>query len=119
MKVNLQDPSQLMSHLLLANSNVVEAVIATPQWKSGEGITITAQFNGIEVSAESAEVALQHLFKQQDEYYKQKYAHVEKEVQKRLEQRIKDEAEKIVDKMRDLIQVLESAGDLIKPYWDR
>lgn len=124
MKIDFQDSAQIMSNLLLScNRTVIDAVIATPQWQANDGITVTAQFNGIEVPGETLETTFKLLCNQyvirHTNDLQEMYSDLEKEVQLRVEQRLKDEVEKVVEKLHDILNVLEDASSVIKPYWER
>lgn len=60
MKINVDNPAQLLSHVMLQNRSVVDAVVATEEWKENGTVTATVSFNGVEVPAEALEEVLQH-----------------------------------------------------------
>lgn len=119
MKFTVDDPRVLMSHILLHNEDLAMAVAHSDGWKAEQLIEPKIFFNGVEVSGEVFEGALLELYKQVETMIERKYADVASEVQRQLEHRMKIEAADILEKMDQLRDVLEDAGSIIKPYWDR
>lgn len=119
MKFGVSDPRVLMSHILLHNEDLAMAVAASPGWVKEELVEPKITFNGIEVPSAVFEGALHELFKQVEQMIERKYADVASEVQRQLEHRMKTEAAEILDRMDQLRDVLEDAGSIIKPYWER
>ena len=119
MKFNISDPTVILSHILLHDTDLAKAVAATPGWKQEQLVSPAVTFNGVEVPAEVFEGALKELYNQCAQQLREQYADVEAEVQRRVEQRLKDEAEPVLNKLYDLQRVLEDVGDVIKPYWEK
>ena len=119
MKIDIRDPSQIMSRIVLHNTSVAEAVAETADWKDSKTITAEIKFNGVVVPTEVAESVFKEMYAQVSKNYAWKYADIEKEVQRRVEQRMKDEATPILEKMYKLQSALEEAENTIKPYWDK
>lgn len=63
MKIDINKQEQLLSHVLLQNTEVATAVAETPEWTEDGVIKATVQFNGVEVPAETLEEVLQHFVK--------------------------------------------------------
>jgi hypothetical protein len=119
MQINLNDPTQILSHVLLHDTELSMAVAATPGFVEGKQIVPAVTFNGVAVDAEIFEAALKQLYNQLLTQLAARYADVEQEVQRRLEQRMKDEASQILEKMHQLESALADAAQLIKPYWEK
>ena len=121
MKVDIDNPKQMLSHLLLDNVDVVTAVAETINWnKSGE-INCTVQFNDVELPASILEDVLHKLFKQVEDHYSEKYQAdaFDQRVEEKAKEIVKEHADNVVEKLYNLAQVLEESGDLIKPHWER
>jgi hypothetical protein len=119
MHVNINDPTQILSHILLQDEDLAAAVAATPGWRQEQLISPAVEFNGVAVPAQVFEDALKQLVNQLGQQISAQYAHVEAEVQRRVEQRLKDEVEPVLNKLYDLQRMLENVGDVIKPYWEK
>ena len=119
MQIKLDDPTQILSHVLLHDMDLAMAVAATPGFQEGKQIVPAVTFNGVAVDAEIFEAALKELYNQLSRQFESKYADVEAEVERRLKQRLQEEADEIINRMHRLTDALEHAGDLIKPYWEK
>lgn len=118
MKISLEDPSQLMSHLLLEDEEVAAATAKT-RTKDDSSITATVQFNGVEMKPETLERVLKHFCWCVENDLMKKYADVEAEVHRRLLERVQKEADELTAVMHDFTQRIEDANALIKPYWEK
>jgi hypothetical protein len=118
MKIDLNDPNQLLSHLLLEDAEVAKAVSKTLT-SSYDNVTPTVQFNGVDMQPETLERVLKHFMKCVENDLMNKYSNVELEVQRRLEERVQKEAKRITLAMEDFIHSIEDARSIIKPYWEK
>lgn len=119
MNIDIHDPSQILSHVLLHDMDLAQAVAATPGFVEGKQIIPAVTFNDVAVDPEIFEAALKELYKQVGRHFEAKYADVEAEVERRLKQRLQEEADEIINRMHQLTNALEHAGELIKPYWEK
>ena len=119
MKFGIDDPQVILSHILLHDTDLATAVAATPGWKQEQLVSPAVTFNDVPVPAEVFEGALKALYLQIVRQFSEKYADVEAEVQRRVEQRLTEEAAPVLSKLYELERVLEDVGDVIKPYWKK
>ncbi len=119
MKFNVDDPTVILSHIMLHDVDLAKAVAATPGWQQENLVSPAVTFNDMPVPAEVFEAALKELYNQCARQLSEQYADIEAEVQRRVEQRLKDEAEPVLNKLYELQRVLENVGDVIKPYWEK
>lgn len=117
MKINIDDNSQLLSHVLLADKNVCEVVADTENWINNGNIICTVQFNGVECPAEVLENVLQNFIKYIEKQVD--YDKFEQKVEERAKEIIQEHADNVIDKMQDLLVKLQESDDLIKPHWER
>lgn len=124
MKINLNKPSQAVSHLLLEDLDIVGKVKNTKQWKTDRDIRISVQFNGVEMNPETLEKVL---YQWQDSNCKtiaEKYdpenfdKRVEDEVKQRMDKLLKDKVSDSIDLLNELHNKLEDTNNLIKWDWE-
>lgn len=99
MKINIDNPNQLMSHFVLHDADVAKEVSETEQWKKEKTITATVQFNGVSVPAHVMEQVLQDLFRQTQEHYRKEYNadNFDTAVTLACEKKIKDTMQKVME----------------------
>lgn len=121
MKININDPSQMLSHVLLGDLDVCKAVRDTKEYKADKTITPTVFMNGIEVPAESLEKALKSLFNQVESHYKEHYQAdaFDAKVEEKAVQLLKEHADNAIEKMHNLMMTLEDSESLLTPHWER
>lgn len=119
MKFTLESREKIIHHWMLQDMKTAEKISETDDWKTNQTLTAKVTVNDVEMDFDIVERYFMDVYKSMEIEIKKKYSDVEEEVQRRLEQRMKDEAQPILDKMYALQQVLEDAGDVIKPYWDK
>lgn len=121
MNINIDDCSQILSHVLLEDHDLVDKITQSPEWKATTAIKAELMFNGVMVSAESFEKTLQGLFDQVETYLREKYdaANLDKLVEERAQQLLKEHADNALDKLYNLTRILEESEDLIVPHWER
>lgn len=111
---------KIVHHWFLENhQDVLDKIIATPEWKDENKFVAVVTVNGVEMPFESLERYLQTMYNATIADAKAQFADLEDEVQRRLEQRLKDEAQSIIDKMRELSYALDNVEDAIKPHWEK
>lgn len=103
MKIELGNPKQMLSHVLLGSSELFELVAdAGEDQGSPFEITATVSFNGVEYPAQILEDAMFDLFKQVERHYQEEYADIEAGIQKSAEKKVRDAIGDLPSKMRDL-----------------
>ena len=96
MKINMNDPAQLLSHIMLeGDKEFIGKLIETDVWKNEHVIIATVQFNGVEISAESAEKTLHRLYADIEKQIEEKYSDVDAEVERRVKIRMRQFLDKI------------------------
>jgi hypothetical protein len=87
MQIDVENPNQLLSHFLLNDRSLVEAVLETKEWKEEGKLTPTVLINGVEISSESFEKTLQSLLNQVEEHVREKYGadDIDAKVQEQVE----------------------------------
>lgn len=119
MEIDLKTPSQLMSHLLLADRDVAKAVAETERHESGEPVLATVYFNGVELPAEVMERVLQNFWDQVHRHYLEKYADEEKAAHDKAVEIIEGQVGDLREKVDTLVTHLDDVSNAIKPYWER
>lgn len=121
MNVNITDPSQILSHVVLKNTNVVEEVAETPEWKKLGEIQGTLTFNGVEVSAQVLEDALKHVFSRIETYYAEEYDAdaFDARVEEKAKELLKEHAGNPLQQLHELVGRLEGIDDVLVPHWER
>jgi hypothetical protein len=117
------DVSKMVSHWLLEDGDTARLIAETPEWNNaiGRTETVTARVtvNGIDLPFNALEHYLRGVYKSMERDAEARYKDLDAEVQRRVELRFTEEAQPIIDKLRDVSDAIENAGDLIKPYWAR
>jgi len=121
MKIDVGNPNQILNHFLLNDSNVVDSVAESEDWKERGKLTATVFINGIEIPAESFEKTLQDLFCRVEESMRKKYntEEFDARVEDRAKVLLKEYADNALDKITNLCQTLENVEDVLIPYWER
>lgn len=112
MKIQLDNPAQMLSHFLLENAEVAKAVSKTEDWTERDTITATIFMNGVEVPAETFEAVLQNFWGQIERRFEEKYASDEA----RAEELLKAKASALLEKMADVSYELENLDVHLKRY---
>ncbi|AHX01086.1 hypothetical protein M316_0021 [Nitrincola phage 1M3-16] len=121
MKIDIDNPSQLLSHIMLSDREISEKVAETSNWKENGAIDAKASFNGVEVDGSVLEKVLQEFVKQIEDYFVEKYDadEFDRRVEEKAEAIIKEHADNAAEKLSQLSRVLEEHERLLKPYWQR
>lgn len=119
LKFSLDDRSKMINHWMLQDRASVELIAETPEWKENQTLEAKVTVNGVELNFDAVENYFIEIYKGLEQDAKEQYSDVEQEVQRRVEQRLQSEAAPVIDKLNDIIEVLNSAGDIIKPYWEK
>lgn len=118
MKFGINDNHLIINHWLLnSNDETVKEVAKSRQGTASFDAVVTV--NGIELDFSDLEKWMNDFLEDSYNRKMEAFANQEKEVQKRLDERMEKEAQPILDKMYELQRVLEEAGDIIKPYWKK
>lgn len=117
MKIDIENPAQLLSHVLLQNSEVATKVAETDEWKNNETITCTVQFNGVECEASVLESVLKHFIECVEEEVD--VEGFNDKVQEAAKQILQERAEGIMEKLEQIQRVVDYPEDYIKPYWEK
>lgn len=105
MQIDVENPNQLLSHFLLNDRGLVEAVLETKEWKEEGKLTPTVLINGVEISSESFEKTLQGLLDQVEERVREKYgaddidAKVRERVESEVNRRVRDFRQEMAEKL--------------------
>jgi spore coat polysaccharide biosynthesis protein SpsF (cytidylyltransferase family) len=121
MKIDINNPSQLLSHLLLEDVDLVMVVSETSKWKEDGIIEATCQFNGVDVTADVLEKVLQNFVKQIEDHCREKYDanNIDKLVEERANEIIKNHADRVLEKLTAIEYVLSDPHNIITPHWGR
>ena len=121
MNINIDNPAQILSHVLLEDKDLVNAVVSSKQWQELGEIKGTLILNDVEVSADVLENTLQSIFDQIETYTRSKYNadDFDARVEEKAQELIKEHADNCLEKMGELQRVLEMSEQLIKPHWER
>lgn len=121
MKVDISNPQQIMSHILLCNTALVDKVVSTKEWTELDKLTGELTVNGVTVSAQVLEDALQTIFYQIEEHFKEKYDvdKFDEHVEQKAKQLLKEHANDALNVLSDLSDKLHEAEDLLVPHWER
>ena len=119
LKFGLDNSELAINHWFLNNRDAVMAVAETPEWKEKRELIARVTVNGVEFSFKSLDDFILSWGEQIERSFNEKYADLNKEVQRRLEERIKEEGQPILDKLYEIQRALEDPSELLVPYWDR
>jgi len=117
MKIDIDNPAQLLSHVLLQDGDVTKAVAETDQFKDRGEITCTVQFNGVEVPAEKLEEVLAHFVKEVEKLVD--LDSFNDKVEERAKQILSEHADNALEKIQWLTDMVDSPDMYIKPEWER
>ena len=118
MKIELDNPGQMLSHFLLEDRDVAMDVSQTDRFQHDDEIIATVFMNGVEVPAEVFEKVLKNFWEQVERHFEEKYKEPKKAAHKAAVHMIEEQASGILEKMSDIEDVLRNAESIIKPYWD-
>lgn len=116
MQIDVENPNQLLSHFLLNDRSLVEAVVETKEWKEEGKLTPTVLINGVEIGSESFEKTLQGLLKQVEEYVREKYgaddidAKVREQVESEVNLRVSEFKRELSEKLDDFFMEMSFLG---------
>lgn len=121
MKINVDDPSQLLSHVLLGSREVCTAVRDSKEYKADKTIAATVLMNGVEVPAEILEAALKKLMDQVESHCREHYQAdaFDAKVEEKANQLLQEHADNAIEKMQNLMMTLEDAESFLTPHWER
>jgi predicted HAD superfamily phosphohydrolase len=101
MKISLNDPAQLLSHIMLeGDKEFIDKLIETDVWKNEHVVIATVQFNGVEIPAESAEKTLHRLYADIEKQIEEKYSDINAEVERRVRFNMK----KLLDRIDEVCE---------------
>lgn len=105
MQLDISNPRQLLSHVLLGNTEVVEKVVKTSEWKNDDLLTATVFVNGVEIPAETFEYVLNSLIGQVENRVREKYGadDLDRVVDKLANERLKVKLEDMMDRIDNAI----------------
>lgn len=121
MKLEFDNPNQIISHMILENMEVVNAIIDTEQFKNKEGVTITVFANGVEIPAIIIENTMHQIMKRYEAHVREKYdaPNIDRMVYDKAQQLLTESANTVIDQIDNLRFKLENITDMIKPYWEK
>lgn len=109
MQIDIENPNQLLSHFLLNDRSLVEAVLETKEWKEEGKLTPTVLINGVEISSESFEKTLQGLLNQVEERVREKYgaddidAKIREQVETEVNLQVSDFKQEMAEKLETFL----------------
>lgn len=120
MKFKLDDANLILNHLVLQDHKIAQEVASTPEWKNDETFTANLQINGVEIPAEVIEEFFKDRYKMIENGLKAKYDadNIDKMVNDRALNLLKERADKVLDAMYKIETVLQSSEDILKPWWE-
>jgi len=120
MKFSLHD-DLIMERLVLFDTDLAKEVSNTPQWIESRVFIANLTINGVIVPARVFEECLRELYNSNEAELRHKYDadNFDARVNEAAQKLIDETADVLVEAMRDLTEVLEDSGNLIKPYWER
>jgi hypothetical protein len=121
MRFGINSTEKMVNHWLMhSNTDTVKKVADTIDRHNGNYIfTAKVTVNDVELSFAEFVKFMMDTYISICKEIEEKYSDVEAEVQRRLEKRMKDEAEPIIEKMGNMMRAMEDAGSFIKPYWEK
>jgi hypothetical protein len=116
MEIDIENPAQLLSHVLLQNKQVVDKVVKTKQYRIDGEIEATVYFNGVKCPAETLEEVLKHFV----ECVKKEVdlGGFNDKVQRKAEQILKTHTDNVLEKLSVLEDISCRPEDFIKEGWD-
>lgn len=120
MKIDINDPQQILSHVLL-DSSCVDDIACSVAWTEHGEVNCKVLMNDIEVPAEDVENSLQRLFNQVEKHYREKYNadSIDDMVEQKARELLKNQADNVLEILGTLQSTLEDSESLIKPHWER
>lgn len=120
-QVSINNPSQIMSHVLLGSFEICDKVASTKEWKDGQKMNLFVSVNGIEIGGDVFEQELKKLIDRVEESFKVKYdaARLDELVEERAKELLKEYADNALEAIYNLTNKLQEAEDLLVPYWQR
>ena len=121
MKINIGNPNQLLSHVLLGDTEITTLVANTDKWNNEGVIEARVSFNGVDADGQLLEDALQKLFKQVEDHYSEQYDadQFDQRVEEKAKALLKEHADNALEKIMKLSDQLENIEDTITPHWER
>lgn len=119
MEIDFYDPRQMLSHFLLGEKEVAQAVSETNEFQKDRKITATVFMNGVEVPAETFERVLHDFWAQVERNFEEKYKDAQKAAHDAAIKILEEQASGVLEKMQELNDTLEDANCLIKPFWEK
>lgn len=116
---SLHDNETMINHWFLNTEEVISAVSETSEWKNDNKLVAKVTVNGVEMPFAALDKFLFECYESHIKKAEERFSDLDAEVDRRLKLRLENDAKPIVEKMWELQQVLDSAGDLLKPYWDK
>lgn len=120
-QVNIEDPSQIMSHILLGSFEICDMVASTKEWKDDKKMNLFVSVNGVEIGGDVFEQELKKLIDRVEESFKVKYdaTRLDELIEERAKELLKEHADNALEAIYNLTHRLQEAEDLLVPYWQR
>lgn len=121
MEVSIRDAQQVMSHIVLGDSDLATSVASTSMWDDEGKLVATLAMNGVQVSAQILEDVLQKLIAQVEDNIKDEYKvpDIDAMVEEKAKELIKEQADNALCKLYKLADSLEQHENLLTPHWER
>lgn len=122
MKFGIDSVEKIVSHWLLQDLDTAKKVSETLTKGTNlrsHSLEAKVTVNGVELPFGAFESYMMSVYEGEVSRAREEFKDLDAEVQRRLEKRLKEEAQPILDKMWELQRSLEDAGSVLKPYWEK
>lgn len=120
LKFHFNDDERIISHWLMNSETcIVQMVAETQEFKERRETVARVTVNGVELSFADFEQFMVHFLEDEAKRLAEKYADVELEVQRRVDEELQRRADKILESMDRLQDALTDASSILKPYWEK
>ncbi len=109
----------IVSHWLLNDADSVTAVAETPEWKEQREMIARVTVNGVELPFKTFDDWLMGCYEQAINSARSEFSELDAEVNRRLEKKLKAEAESVINKMHDLMRSMEDVESVLTPHWEK
>lgn len=120
MKFGLDSVEKIVNHIMLQQkTEIIQKIAKTIDRDRGMIFEAKVTINGVEIEFEKFEEWLMETYKQVHAAAKIEFADIERAVDNRVEKRLKDGAQKLIDKMDDLRYKLDDIESYLTPDWEK
>lgn len=120
MKFGLDSVEKIVNHIMLQQkTEIIKKIAETIDRDRGMIFEAKVTINGVEIEFEKFEEWLVESYKMIHDEAKREFANLDRAVDDRVQKRLKEEAQPLIDKMNDLRYRLEDIESVLIPYWER